>query len=163
VTAVDGSAESIPLADGAVDTVTAAQAFHWFDNEQAIAEIARVLVPGGIFAPIWNVRDESVDWVREMSFIIEPGTGVATSVHTRAGRDFGPRFERPERAEFRHDPVLHTTRSLLEHARSRSPYLSASLEERRRMEARLTALVHDLPQPFELPYFTVAFRARRHA
>jgi len=53
-----GTAESIPLADASVDAVFAAQAFHWFANDQAIAEIARVLRPGGILCLIWN---ESVD------------------------------------------------------------------------------------------------------
>lgn len=53
-----GSAEAIPLPDGSVDAVFAAQAFHWFANGEAIAEIARVLRPGGVFAVVWN---ETVD------------------------------------------------------------------------------------------------------
>lgn len=53
-----GAAESIPLPDSSVDAVFAAQAFHWFANDEAIAEIARVLRPGGVFAVVWN---ESVD------------------------------------------------------------------------------------------------------
>jgi ubiquinone/menaquinone biosynthesis C-methylase UbiE len=42
-----GTAESIPLAAGAVDAVVVCEAFHWFDTRPALAEIARVLVPGG--------------------------------------------------------------------------------------------------------------------
>ena len=53
-----GAAESIPLRDASVDAVFAAQAFHWFANDDAIAEIARVLRPGGVFAVVWN---ESID------------------------------------------------------------------------------------------------------
>jgi SAM-dependent methyltransferase len=49
-----GSAESIPLPDASVDAVFAAQAFHWFANDVAVAEIARVLRPGGILCAIWN-------------------------------------------------------------------------------------------------------------
>jgi SAM-dependent methyltransferase len=49
-----GSAELIPLPDGSVDGVFAGQAFHWFSNDEAVAEIARVLRPGGVLALIWN-------------------------------------------------------------------------------------------------------------
>src|SRR6478672_11776732 len=38
-----GSAEEIPLPDASVDTVTAAQAFHWFRTDEALAEMYRVL------------------------------------------------------------------------------------------------------------------------
>ena len=53
--ALDGSAEQIPLAVDSVDAVFVAQAFHWFDNEAALAEIARVLRPNGALIVMWNV------------------------------------------------------------------------------------------------------------
>src|SRR5205823_9368154 len=49
-----GIAEAIPLPDASVDGVFAGQSFHWFANEAALAEIARVLRPGGVFARLWN-------------------------------------------------------------------------------------------------------------
>ena len=49
-----GRAEEIPLPDASVDAVFAAQAFHWFANDAALAEIARVLRPEGVFCLVWN-------------------------------------------------------------------------------------------------------------
>ena len=48
------TAESIPLGDASVDGVFAGQAFHWFANDVALAEISRVLRPGGVLALLWN-------------------------------------------------------------------------------------------------------------
>jgi SAM-dependent methyltransferase len=56
VRALDGTAEAIPLDDAAVDAVTVGQAFHWFDGDAALAEIHRVLKPGGLLALVWNDR-----------------------------------------------------------------------------------------------------------
>ena len=52
-----GTAEAIPLPDAGVDAVFVAEAFHWFDPQPAVAEIARVLRPGGGVAVLYNRRD----------------------------------------------------------------------------------------------------------
>jgi ubiquinone/menaquinone biosynthesis C-methylase UbiE len=71
VEALDGTAERLPFADGSVDAVLVAQAFHWFDVEAAAAEIARVLVPGGGLGVLRNSWDRSVAWVSEVQSLID--------------------------------------------------------------------------------------------
>jgi MOSC domain-containing protein YiiM/SAM-dependent methyltransferase len=67
---IGGTAEAIPLPAASVDAVVAAQAFHWFDTTRALSEIHRVLRPGGRLLLAWNMRDESVPWVRAMGELI---------------------------------------------------------------------------------------------
>jgi SAM-dependent methyltransferase len=53
----DGTAEATGLPPASVSLVLVAQAFHWFRQEEAIAEFHRVLRPGGRLALLWNGRD----------------------------------------------------------------------------------------------------------
>lgn len=69
----DGVAEALPLGDGTVDAVTVAQGFHWFDAPVALAEMRRVLRPGGHLFLVWNIRDRGVDWVREFGDLLVDG------------------------------------------------------------------------------------------
>ncbi len=59
----EGTAEDIPLEDGTVDAVLVSSAWHWFELHAAVAEIARVLRPGGRLAVVGNGPDGEVDWV----------------------------------------------------------------------------------------------------
>jgi hypothetical protein len=52
VEVVDGTAEAMPFADGSLDAVTVAQAFHWFRFDEALAEIARASGRPVRFVPI---------------------------------------------------------------------------------------------------------------
>lgn len=62
----DGTAENTNLADGSVDFVIAAQAFHWFDPEKTATEFQRILRPGGYIALFWNERQlDTTEFLRE--------------------------------------------------------------------------------------------------
>jgi ubiquinone/menaquinone biosynthesis C-methylase UbiE len=63
-------AEEIPAGDATYDVVVGAQAFHWFDHDRALPEIARVLKPRGRLSVVWNQRDERIPWVKRLGRII---------------------------------------------------------------------------------------------
>ena len=67
VDVLDGTAEQIPYPDNTFDTVLVAQAFHWFDQDVALAEIARVLKPGGGLGLVWNEDDsDAAPWLAKV-------------------------------------------------------------------------------------------------
>jgi SAM-dependent methyltransferase len=67
----DGLAEAIPLADASVDAVTVSDAFHWFDHEPALAEIARVLRPGGGLCAVWTIPDwGAASWAHDVGTLM---------------------------------------------------------------------------------------------
>ncbi len=65
-----GTAHALPLPDESLDAVVCAQAFHWFAQTAVLDEFARVLKPGGHVGLVWNVRDETVDWVHQITELI---------------------------------------------------------------------------------------------
>lgn len=156
-----GSAEAIPLPDASVDAVVAGQAYHWFDRTKAHPEIARVLRPGGVFAPLWNIRDESVAWVAELSRMADD-IGRRGSAHPAEMSDieFGPLFGRTQREVFRH-AVTMTGAALIAMMRTRSYYLTATAVKQAQIETALHDLTAGLPATFALPYLTVTYRTRR--
>jgi SAM-dependent methyltransferase len=86
--ALDGTAEAIPLPDDSADAVTVGQAFHWFDGPKALAEIERVLRPGGALALVWNRRPtESSALHAAISEIIAPYRGDAPAHASGAWRE----------------------------------------------------------------------------
>ncbi len=70
-----GTAEAIPVDDGAVDAVFVGEAFHWFRTGDAGREIARVLAPGGGLALLWNRAqwsDDDLPWHSEFVALSRP-------------------------------------------------------------------------------------------
>jgi SAM-dependent methyltransferase len=157
--AIAGSAEEIPLPDKSVDAVLAGQAYHWFDHARAMPEIARVLAPGGVLAPIWNVRDESVDWVAQLTQEFE-GRKVKAHEVRMSNADFGPLFGPVSQARFPMS-ITMTSDDVVALMRSRSYFLTASQDEQAVMAQRVREITAGLGDMFEMPYVTYAYRAER--
>ena len=81
-----GTAEAIPLDDASVDAVFVGEAFHWFDAERAVPEIARVLRPRGGLARLSNQWWETDPPLpeRALELLREPyvASGRAATVET---------------------------------------------------------------------------------
>jgi SAM-dependent methyltransferase len=158
VRAVAGTAEEIPLADGSVDAITVAQAWHWVDPERATAEAARVLRPGGTLGLIWNRRDERVDWVARIGAVM--GSAEAEIMDMDAV-EIGPPFGSTESfvTEWRRRMDVDL---LVEMAASRSYVITATSRRRREILDRVRRVAEADPHlgtEFDFPYRTYCFRA----
>jgi SAM-dependent methyltransferase len=168
VAARSGTAEQIPLNDGAADAVVCAQSFHWFASPAALREIHRVLRPGGYLGLVWNLRDESVDWVAAMTDIMTPYEGDAPRYRSGEWRKlfpapgFGPLREKHFSYDHRGDPELVIVDRVL------SVSFIAALP--RPQQHVVTAKLHDLiattpalhgHEEVIVPYETVAFSCER--
>jgi SAM-dependent methyltransferase len=104
-----GTAEALPLANGSLDAVTVAQAFHWFRVPEASRELRRVLCPGGRLAIITNLRHEPEAWVKRLWHVLADYERLAPRPESTRGwrealdrtGDFGT-FERFDVANQQH-------------------------------------------------------------
>ncbi|MDQ4018776.1 MAG: class I SAM-dependent methyltransferase [Actinomycetota bacterium] len=162
VEVLSGTAERLPLGPDSVEAVTAAQAFHWFDGDRALAEIHRVLRGRGRLALVWNKRDESDPLQARISEVIEPYRGRAPSHASLAWRAafertplFGPLAEW-------HGSWVHTTDADGLVARAASISFIAALPPDKRDEvlARVRGLVAPA-EPVRLAYRTHVYWCER--
>lgn len=165
-----GTADALPLGDATVDAVVCAQAFHWFANTAALAEIARVLRPGGVLALIWNVRDASVRWVRALTEVVAPHEGDAPRYHKGDWRRVFPAagFGPLEETRFAHAHVGSPEQVVVDRFLSVSFIAALPAPERAEVERRLRAVVAGEPalagrDTIAMPYRTDAFRCVRKA
>jgi SAM-dependent methyltransferase len=153
--ALDGAAEAIPLADGSVDAVTVGQAFHWFRADEALAEIRRVLRPGGGLALVWNVRDNDDPVHAAVSAILAP---LERGVPRGRTLDWADVIGASETATFPHEQLVDED-TLVERFASVSFVAAAPPEERARVEEQLRALAREVGAPVRLPYVTEVYLA----
>lgn len=168
VEALAGTAEAIPLADGSVDAVTVAQAFHWFDGDAALAEIHRVLADGGALGLVWNGRDESVAWLGRLGALMEPYRGDAPGYRSDTWRDAFERTRLFTSLEHRAFRFVHELDPDGVVARVTSVSFIAALpdDERAAVAERVRALLAEDPETrgravLAVPYRTDVFWCER--
>jgi ubiquinone/menaquinone biosynthesis C-methylase UbiE len=164
--AVAGSAAAIPLAPSAVDAVFSAEAFHWFAGDETVAEISRVLKPGGGLVIFWNLEwgaleppiGEAADAVLDEAFARggAPGIGKVLSGIWReplARSAFEPLREAEHQRTVTLDREQWVARML-----SVSSIAAQADEERAALAARLRELVPE--GEYRAPMRVVAYWTR---
>lgn len=161
-----GTAEHLPIPDATLDAVVLGQAWHWVDPVAASVEIGRAVRTGGTLGLIWNVRDESEEWVRHLTEIMHssPAENMVNGPTSR-----GPQIAKPfGEVEIEHwewNRVMNRAQ-LHQMARSRSYFITAPAEERTEIARAMDNLFDELglrsaEATIELPYVTTAYRAVR--
>jgi SAM-dependent methyltransferase len=160
-----GTAEAMPLADASADAVTVGQAFHWFDGPAALAEIHRVLRPGGALALVWNRRLLEDPVQARIEEIIAPHRGETPAHRSgawRAALDGTTLFGPAELREFRHaHPAAADADALADRVGSISFIGALDEASRASVLARVRALAADGPVP--LRYVCEVFVCDRRA
>jgi SAM-dependent methyltransferase len=151
----DGLAEAIPLDDDAVDAVTVADAFHWFDHAPALEEIARVLRPGGGLCVVWTIPDwGGASWAHEL------GTLMAELRPEHPGFDGPPwqsaasasgRWSRPREVRITSARPASPER-IVDHIASMSWIAAIAEPARAEHLAQMRALIDAGETPAELPF-----------
>jgi SAM-dependent methyltransferase len=177
VSTIQANAESTGLDPTSVDLVTAAQAFHWFAEEPAMTEIARILRPGGGLALFWNVRDATrspflAEYAELLKSSKESGEDPGIGQYEARGRDAtqralerAPGFEPPELVEL-HQEATMTDEEFVGMAFTASYVrVGMSPEGQNRFRDELVALLgrHHLDdgKPFAVPYRIDLWISRR--
>ena len=162
VTTLVGSAEAVPLPDGAVDAVVAGQAAHWFDPPAASREIRRVLRAGGVVGLIWNTRDERVPWVGALGELL-----TAEARDHAADQTVVEAFlrELPASGEYLRSGIVQNVspEQVIGGIGTRSYVATMSAQEREAFLRRVADLLATHPDTrgravLDLPYVTTAHR-----
>jgi SAM-dependent methyltransferase len=163
VTVRDGTAEAIPAPDASVELVTVGTAFHWFDAKPALAEIARVLRPGGTLAILWNERDHRDKTQTALTEMLEPyrRDEPRQSDETWLGAfEDAEAFTPPRKRDFLYDHRF-TPDSLVERVKSISFIATLKHSEREVLLDEVRSIGNRRGPKFVLPHLTHVYLAHR--
>lgn len=168
VEALSGTAQAMPLSDATLDAVVCAQAFHWFASGEALDEFARVLKRGGKLGLVWNVRDESVDWVAAITRLITPYEGDAPRFYKGDWKKPFPHsaFSPLRESAFAYQHVGPPQQVVIDRFMSVSFIASLPVAQKEHVRGELQELIDTHPElkkreAVAFPYRTLAFDCTR--
>lgn len=162
---VAGQVESLPYLSCHFDLVTSSANLHRFAPGLALSEIARVLKPGGVLAIAYNVRDDTVPWVRRLATVLQQVdsaamTGQYGAESVQAVVD-SPYFSQVDHRTFRN--WVPIDRAGLVDMVERRPGTAALDAGTREQVLNEVGAVYDSsarpPEPLLLPYRAACWRA----
>jgi SAM-dependent methyltransferase len=168
LTALEGTAEALPLPDASVDVVACADAFHWFEGARAVPELARVIRPEGGLALLWNEpaeeRTGTPPWAVEIRTLLEalrPDHPGFSKDQGRGAVTASPDFDTLHYAEVRH--VHETDRAGVLAGIASISYVSALPDDERAAVLQAAAATMDRAgvEQVQAPLRTTIWTARR--
>lgn len=158
VQVIDGQDSAIPLPNNSVNAVFVGQAWHWFNEAAAGAEIFRVLKPGGVLVIAWNTKDDTSGWVQDFCRLIDTG-----SVLSLPRPDPFVDWASAESADFSW-MWNRTVDQLVDYTMSMSSTLTVTDSERKASQHLIRTFLENVPGSsgsLDLPFVTQATRFRR--
>jgi SAM-dependent methyltransferase len=160
----------MPLTDSSVDAVICAQCFHWFANTQALAEIRRVLKPGGALGLVWNIRDATVPWVASLIAIMDPYDPGTPHYESQEWRKLFPMegFCKLQERRFANPQTGSPADVIIDRVLSVGSIAKLPQAERDRVIARVQELIANAPElagkpEITFPNTTYAYNCRKLA
>lgn len=171
VTTLQATAEETGLPSAAFDLATAGEAYHWFEAPRALAEIGRLLHPGGGLACFWNDRDVGTSAVLsdydELAWTVGEGTSAAPAREEASTQIMASRaFEEPTFEQVRHEVAMTGEEFIgLAFTKSRVRTADPSVQDRFRTELETVLRRHGIERTtrFGVPYVIDCWMARRRA
>lgn len=165
-TSLCAQVENLPLRSHCMDVAASSETLHLFAPGLALAEIARVLRPGGRLVVAYNTRDDTVPWVRRFAALVQ-------QADTDAMRgDFGtsslneveqsPYFHDVETRSFR-NWVPITRDGLIQMVAARPTIAALDDDDKQALLADVGGLYDSVarpPEPLSLPFQASCWRAR---